>query len=233
MTVNDTYRPGGGGGFLEQKPRSPTSLALVLLLHGAAIGALLLAKGPEIIAQKFGKTEVELIPLDEPPPETEPEPKQRQQQQETFVERPQILVPIPRPPIDFQADPLPERTIQPLPPGPVDILPPQPQPRVEPAPPPAPVRVEAEVDPRHAGALQPPYPASEERMGNEGSVAIRVTIGTDGRVKEAEKVRATSEAFWRATERHARANWRFRPATLDGRPVESKKVMTVHFQIRN
>ena len=60
---------------------------------------------------------------------------------------------------------------------------------------------------------------------------IRVTIGADGRVKSAERVSATSDAFWRATERHALARWRFRPATLDGRPIESRKVITVDFRI--
>jgi hypothetical protein len=26
-------------------------------------------------------------------------------------------------------------------------------------------------------------------------------------------------------------NWRFKPATLDGRPIETSKVMTVHFAL--
>jgi protein TonB len=50
-------------------------------------------------------------------------------------------------------------------------------------------------------------------------------------VKAVEKIAATSEAFWRATERHALRHWRFRPATLDGRPVESRQKVTVHFRM--
>jgi protein TonB len=62
-------------------------------------------------------------------------------------------------------------------------------------------------------------------------VTIRVLIGTDGRVKAVEKVRTASDAFFRATESQALRHWRFKPATLDGKPVESSKVMTVHFRL--
>src|SRR3546814_8325723 len=81
-----------------------------------------------------------------------------------------------------------------------------------PHPPAPPVRIEPEM--RAGIALQPPYPASERRMNREGTVTIRLLIGADGRVKSAEKVRATSEAFCSVTERHALSRWRFRPATL-------------------
>jgi len=95
------------------------------------------------------------------------------------------------------------------------------------------VRREAEVDPRFARDLQPPYPPSEERGENEGNVRIQVTIAPSGRVIAVRRLAATSEAFWRATERQALDRWRFRPATLDGRPVEGVKVMTVHFRLRD
>ncbi|MFN3943343.1 MAG: energy transducer TonB [Allosphingosinicella sp.] len=227
--------PEGSGSFLDQKPRSPGSLMIVILLHGAAIGALLLAKGPIIVSDPWVRTEVEFIKEPPPPPPTEPEA--RPEPPESVIARVERIVPTPpieRPPVIDQVpqaqppifDPRVGQTAEPprIEPTP---LPPMPVPS------PSPVRVEADVDPRYAAQLQPPYPASEERAGNEGTVAIRVTIGTDGRVKDAERVRASSETFWRATERHARANWRFKPATVDGRPVESRKTMTVHFRLTN
>jgi protein TonB len=94
-----------------------------------------------------------------------------------------------------------------------------------------PVRLEALFDPRFAADQQPPYPTSEERAQREGRVRLRVTIGADGRVKAVQRLDATSDAFWRSTERHALSRWRFRPATDDGRPVESTKVLTITFQI--
>jgi protein TonB len=80
--------------------------------------------------------------------------------------------------------------------------------------------------------LLPPYPAAEERAEREGTVVVRLVIGADGRVEAVEKISAASEAFWRATERHALRAWRFSPATVDGRPVESTQTMTVKFELR-
>jgi protein TonB len=79
--------------------------------------------------------------------------------------------------------------------------------------------------------LQPPYPASEQRAGSEGTVVVLLTIGADGRVKAVRRISAASEAFWRATERHALRHWRFKPATVDGVPVESTQRLTVHFRL--
>jgi protein TonB len=72
----------------------------------------------------------------------------------------------------------------------------------------------------------------EERAEREGTVVVRLLIGADGRVRAVERISAASEAFWRATERHALRAWRFVPATVDGKPVESMHTMTVTFQLQ-
>jgi protein TonB len=92
-----------------------------------------------------------------------------------------------------------------------------------------PLRIAAEFAPRVV--IQPPYPAIEQRAQREGRVRVQVTIGADGRVKAVQRLSATSDAFWRATERYALSSWRFRPATEDGRPVESRKILNLHFRI--
>jgi protein TonB len=79
--------------------------------------------------------------------------------------------------------------------------------------------------------LQPPYPASAQREGAEGIVRVRVAIGADGRVKTVQKVEASRDDFFAATERQALRYWRFKPATVDGKPIESSKLMVVHFRI--
>lgn len=96
---------------------------------------------------------------------------------------------------------------------------------------PEPVLVEAGIDPRALAAFQPDYPASMIRQGVEGTVTVRVAIGADGRVTGVERLAASDEAFWIATQRHALRKWRFRPATRDGEPVASSKVLTVHFRL--
>jgi periplasmic protein TonB len=213
------------GGFFEPKRMSPTGLTLVIAMHAAALGALALIKGPEIV-ERLGPIELIDVTPDPVPPEPQPEPPrdQRRPQQERSV-------------LDSMPTPI-ERPIQR--PVVIDVAPPTrpfdlagsetiPPPRIDPPPPP--VRIDAEFDPRFAGDLQPPYPAAEQRAQREGSVRLRLTIGADGRVKAVRRLAASSDAFWSATERHARSRWRFRPATLDGRPVESSKVMTVFFRI--
>ena len=211
-----TYQP---------KTASPTSFGIVVLLHGAAIAALVFARMEMPAPPGYTETDVEMIEVPKPP---EPEPLPPQP--ETRLPEPQVrhidpVVPPPPRPSEERiqstqtertfADPGPHREAEPLP-------------KPEPLPPPVPVRKAAKL---LSGDLEPPYPISEQRAGTEGSVTVRLAIGTDGRVVRAEKVRATSEAFFQATQRHAMRNWRFRPATVDGRPIESSTVMTVHFKL--
>ena len=97
---------------------------------------------------------------------------------------------------------------------------------------PKPVIVRAIYDQRYANALQPPYPASEVRAGNTGRVEIRVLIGTDGRVKQVERISAASDAFFAAAEHQALTKWRFKPATSDGVAIEQWMTMRLRFELQ-
>ena len=219
------------GGFLEQKQKSPGSLALVLLFHAAAITALMLAK-TEYERTLVEPTVVKTIPeTKDPPPIPEPQPKQEAPNPKSEI----VYVP-PKVPTPAQEDVVIAKQVEvpldlnPGPPG--NAVEPKPDSVPVPLPPPPipdPVRTEARLDPR--SELQPPYPPSEQRAQNEGSVTVRLLIGPDGRVKQVEKVKAASDAFFRATEQQALRHWRFKPATLDGKPVESRTTMTVHFRL--
>jgi len=220
------------GGFLTPRKSNAASLAVVIALHGAAIAAMALSKRDMPIKKMIPRLTVENIPI-EPDPEPIPEPKPANRPatapSEFKAEQPIVKIPSPSQ-IQGKVDPPPVPNLGDLP-GPKVVIPDSGPVVVDP--PRTPVRVAAQIDPRFADALQPPYPPSEQRMGNEGSVTIRVTIGTDGRVKAVSKISAASDAFYRATERQARTRWRFKPATADGKPVESEKTMTVHFRIES
>ncbi|WP_162806571.1 energy transducer TonB [Sphingosinicella terrae] len=217
------------GGFYEQRTVRPSSLAVVIGLHAAALAAVMLAKPTIFVLPDEGPLIATNIPIDDdPPPVPPPSPR---------IEQVQVQPPISRPtttPTVIDLPPL-GRTVD----GPPVPAPPLPGPvgtagtasLGEAAPRLTPLRIDAEFDPRFADALQPPYPASEQRAEREGTVRVRVTIGPDGRVKAIQRLGATSDAFWAATERHARSRWRFRPATLDGVPVESTKTLTLHFRL--
>jgi protein TonB len=211
-------------GFFETRRASPTSLAVVIALHAAALAAVILIKGPIFVQPDRTPIKIINVPITPPPP---PEPQQ-QIEQRTPIEPPIYVPPLPPvvpnndPPIIATRDPLP-----PLPPtaDPGPIAPPIAPPRR------APVRLAAAFDPRYRDALQPPYPAAEQRRDREGSVRVRVLIGADGRVKEIVRLSATSDAFWEATRRQALSRWRFRPASEDGRPIESSMTLTVNFEL--
>lgn len=208
------------GGFFESKGVHPAQLTIVIAAHAAAITALALAKA-DFEVQKIVRTNVFFVPDPvDPPPQRDRQVPQKKVEQKPLPALDQ-LVRIERTDPPAIANPF-ENVIVPQ-----TFDPPAdpPKPIVEP------VRSEAQLDSRFADRLQPPYPLSEQRAGNEGIVKVRVRIGADGRVVSVEKVAAASDAFFEVTQRHALRQWRFRPATLDGSAIESVKVMTVRFQL--
>lgn len=211
-------------GFFQQKRASPSGLAVVIALHAGVLTAVMMAKSPVFERQKSTTTIFDV--RDPPPPkEVEPPPPQPPREQHTQIDRPQVRIDLP--PLSEDLPPLREipAPVDPGPIGPIAIADPPPVPARDP------VRRDAMVDPRFADALQPPYPLAEQRAQRTGTVRLRVTIGADGRVKAVERLSATSDAFWEVARQQALSRWRFRPATEDGRPVESTKVMSIQFRL--
>lgn len=211
------------GGYLDQKPHlSPTRLGVIILAHAAVLGAVALSK-TEIVRPYLGPIKLINVPIKVDPPVNEPVQKPKALPQ-TKTPQAKQAIDKPEPVVTFRPQ---GGVAQGGTSGPVTGDPGFGQEVV--TLPPEPVRIAARIDPR--SELQPPYPASEERAANEGSVKVRLLVGADGRVKAVERLSATSDAFWRATEKQALRHWRFKPATVDGRPVESRLVLTVHFQL--
>ncbi|HTU09390.1 MAG TPA: TonB family protein [Allosphingosinicella sp.] len=216
-------------GFFEEKRRSPAGFAAVAGVHVALLGVLALYGTTQFVLQKGPTTIVRPIPIDpDPPPPPPPPPPSASQptprQNDTVTVTDRVL---PTPDSTITGEVTPPRPYQEptTPAGPVVLAENM---RVEIPPP---VRRGAEVDSRYRDALQPPYPRDQEAAQREGQVRVRITIGTDGRVTAIEQLFATNESFWRATERQARSRWRFRPATVDGRPVVSTMNFTVTFRL--
>lgn len=96
-----------------------------------------------------------------------------------------------------------------------------------------PVIAAAKLNSRFSNQFQPPYPSGLLRMGEEGIIAVRVLVGTDGRAKRIELIDSPHDDFWTATKRHALKKWRFEPATKDGVRFESWITLKVRFQINS
>ncbi len=96
-----------------------------------------------------------------------------------------------------------------------------------------PVMHTASLDKRYADQFQPPYPASAQRAEVQGTVAVRVQIGTDGKVLTAAVESSSgSSVLDDAAIRHALKKWRFTPATRDGVAIVSTKLINVVFQLK-
>jgi periplasmic protein TonB len=79
----------------------------------------------------------------------------------------------------------------------------------------------------------PPYPAMDIRLGNEGTVLLRLTVGPDGRVIAAQVVRSSgSESLDRAAQNWVIGRWRYQPAVRGGVAVPSAVDVAVKFSLK-
>ena len=222
-TYGDRY--GAGPAF------KPGSMALALGLTVAPIAGLVM--GLQINRIMNDPTVLTTYVVKEtppPPPDPTPPKPQPKTPQNELIYTPPIPDPLPIPHAETDLT----TTLPTLPPmGPEIGKGLEPGPVLTPAVITKPVIVGATVDRRYQGLLQPPYPPEEQRAGRSGRVELRVLIGTDGRVKQVEKISAASDAFFAAAERQAMGKWRFKPATQDGVPIEQWKVMNLRFEIND
>lgn len=96
---------------------------------------------------------------------------------------------------------------------------------------PKPIFRSAIRDPQYANRFQPRYPAGLLSKNIEGKAVLKILIGADGRVRQANVVSATHEDFGTAAVEQAMKSWRFKPATRDGKPVEDWQTLTIRFNI--
>lgn len=77
---------------------------------------------------------------------------------------------------------------------------------------------------------KPPYPMVARRMGAEGIVVLRVFVYPDGSVGEVVVNRSSGFSILDDSAlTTVRERWRFVPARLDGRPVESWVEVPIRF----
>jgi TonB family protein len=74
----------------------------------------------------------------------------------------------------------------------------------------------------------PPVPAEVGSQGNP-VLSVRVIIGTTGRVTEA-SIQQPSHPLYDRLVLQAARDWTYQPATMNGRPVTSEKVVTVQLR---
>ncbi|TAK08863.1 MAG: energy transducer TonB, partial [Rhizorhabdus sp.] len=78
----------------------------------------------------------------------------------------------------------------------------------------------------------PRYPLESRRRKEQGTVLLRLLIGTDGRVAQISI--AQSSGFERLDQAALQAarSWRWQPMIRDGQPVEVRGVMPIPFVLQ-
>lgn len=208
--------------------RHPHALLLIIGGHAILIAAVMTAKMD--LPDKFipDITRVDLIQDDPPPPEILPPPPKPQPNPRTDsrLDVPDVLIPTPVPDGPAVTDPP-----IPLPPNPgpigpsVDPLPPKPAPAI-------PVRLGPRfITPQHL--IEPPYPDEKRRLEEEAVLRLKLSIDERGRVVAVEPVGRADRSFFEAARRHLIANWRYKPATEDGKAIAWSTVITLTFRIED
>ncbi|MDT0603774.1 M56 family metallopeptidase [Thalassotalea castellviae] len=77
----------------------------------------------------------------------------------------------------------------------------------------------------------PKYPSTATRRGIEMDVTVSFVIDTDGIVQDITFEQKNRVSYFRSAIRNAMAKWRFLPAQVNGRPVESKMTKIFSFSL--
>ncbi|HEX8262048.1 MAG TPA: TonB family protein [Allosphingosinicella sp.] len=217
------------GAFHQQKRTSPTALAVVVLMHGAALTALAMAKG-EVIADAITRTKIFDVKEIQPPPEEPPKPIEK-----AVTPPPESVVTHVPPVVQTQ----PREVLvdyKPLPPVELTVLPPVREivpPRVDPPAPP----VVKTVKPARAKAnlasyvSDEDYPSSAVRNEEQGTTRFRLAVGPNGEVTECSIIGSSgSSALDSTTCRLMKQRARFTPArNSSGEPTSDSVTSAIRW----
>ena len=203
--------------------RHPNALLFIVGGHAVLIAAVMTAKlavpprivDPPIIVRPIP------IPPDPPLIPDPPATKDTHQPPRSTPYQPPRTFPVPSldgPTID--TTPIPQPDLRPIPGpdlGPTTAIP-------------QPVR----VGPRFMTPerlIKPPYPADKQRLEEEATLRLKLSIDDRGRVTAVEPVGRVDRSFFEAARKHLIAYWRYKPATEDGRTVAATTVITLTFRL--
>jgi protein TonB len=191
------------------------AIALIILIH--ATGLALLATLDVITLPKVEREPmvVTLIPDLKPPPPAAPQPRPTVKPPPSLVDVPTPVVPVIQPVANIVTPP-----------------PPQVQPQAAPVAAATPARpVSIDLDAATVAGAPPTYPIESRRRHEQGTVRLRVVIGTDGRVKDISV--ASSSGFDRLDKAALEAvrRWRFQPQMQAGVAVEAVGTLPIPFRL--
>lgn len=218
---------------------SPSLLAAAatFLLHAALVAAV--ATGLSVSRQQVTNTEpvkVLLLMPTSPLPATQPavqqpqekkrtEPKPRPQRKPVIPPR-ETAAPQAQPPeTSFEAKPSPPATTV-VPAAPVAAIP-------GPATPAPPTKTSVSDAAYASSNRKPPYPRLSRINDEEGTVVLRVLVKADGTAGAVEVKNSSGYPQLDESARSTVQTWRFKPATVDGKPVSEWYQLAIPFTLQN
>lgn len=196
-------------------------IASAILVHGAIVAVIALGVGQSAalteMAQPLAVRLVEAVRPEEKAPA--PPPKSAPKAQPKKLKAPVLATAAPNSTSSFV---VPEQP--PVPVAPVVVPNPNPAPAVEPL-------FEARFDADYLSNPKPPYPSASRRLGEAGTVYLRVHVSAEGHAHKVEV--KTSSGFPRLDQSalDTVAQWRFVPAKRGSTAVTSWVVVPVVFSL--
>ena len=209
------------GGDHWDRGRNWPALAFIVALHVVALWGLMQIQSVRDAVQEMAPIMVGLITL--PPPEP---PKRKI---EPPPPKPAPVKPKPKPQMIVTEAPAPTEMVAP-PPEPVIEEPPPPPPPAPPAPP-API-----IPPNFVAAYldnpAPTYPATSKRLGETGTVILRVLVNPQGRADSVQVERSSSYSRLDRAALDAVRQWKFVPAKQGDQAVAAWVLVPLNFELK-
>jgi protein TonB len=222
---------------------------MISLRSGASISATVLLH--VILASLFmlGLMEHTITPPDAPPVlvefmQSQPTPKTIEQPVAKPIPVPPRPQPVAAPAPSPQPQPSPSKVSAPTevaqaaPVTPVSA-PTAPTPPAPPAPAPAPVvtapsRTDVSIPASYSASNQKPiYPNMSKRLGEQGTVVLRVLVKADGNAGEVEVKSSSSYPRLDQAAIEAVKQWRFNPAKIDGKAIDEWYQVPIPFKLQS
>jgi TonB family protein len=77
----------------------------------------------------------------------------------------------------------------------------------------------------------PEYPVEAKKHNLEGTVVLLATIGKDGAVERVERI--SGNAMLAGAASRSVRSWQYRPASVNGKPVEARARIVLNFSLRS
>ena len=224
---------------------------MISLRSGASISATVLLHVILAFLFMLGLMEHSITPPEAPPVlvefmQTQPTPKTSEQPVAKPIPVPPRPQPVAAPTPSPQPQPSPNKVSAPTevaqaapvaPSAPTTPTPPAPPAPPAPAPAPvvtAPSKTEVSIPASYSASNQKPtYPAMSKRLGEQGTVVLRVLVKADGSAGEVEVKSSSSYPRLDQAAVEAVKTWRFNSAKIDGKAIDEWYQVPIPFKLQS